>query len=154
MPFRSVIEAAGSALRELEKKLPETATDNASEWGTLIVRADDPNGGYNYYYHPITESSGVREWKATLRAPNGSIEWAICHTHPNDTGFSSGDKDIAQGKKFFSKMKIFMVTFSGAYWYDGTYGEEIGRNSHLRFGTLWGDTYPWAFHQSTEKLLK
>ena len=151
--YRSEMEAAGAALRQMETKLPLTAADGI-EWGTVIHRWEDFEGAplYSFMNPSVNQSGEGNEWIPTRPLRNGWVEWAICHTHPNDTGFSSKDKDMALGKQLFRRSRIYMITHSGAYWYDGTYDDtQYGRNSLARFGTIWGTPYPWKLDKPLER---
>ncbi len=140
--YRSEKEAAYFALRELEKYLPSTSDNNGVEWGTIIYRYDDPQGGYWYSFQNPSKGS-KREWEPSELVPNGSVEAAYCHTHPNDAPFSNVDIDTALGKTFpYPRNTMYMVTQSGAYWYDGKLEDKMfGRSSHVRYGTMWGLPY-------------
>ena len=92
--YRSEKECAYFALRELEKYLPSTPDNEGTEWGTIIYRYDDPEGGYWYSFLNPTKGK-TREWEPTLLAPSGSTERAYCHTHPNNKGFSKSKDNTA-----------------------------------------------------------
>jgi len=141
--YKSEKEAAYFALRELEKHLPATPDNEGVEWGTIIFRYDDAVGGGYWYSFQNPSKGHKREWEPTEPAPNGSVEHAFCHTHPNNAGFSDVDVNTALGKTFpFPRCTMYMVTQSGAYWYDGTFEDKMfGRNSHVRYGTMWGQPY-------------
>lgn len=147
--YKSEKEAAYFALRELERYVPAEWTDGGIEWGTVIYRAVDSAGGYRYtFINP--EEGKVREYEPPPPplSTSGWTEIAIVHTHPNDTGFSGNDKTIT----LFRKCTMYMVTQSGAYWYEGKADfDGYGRNSLARFGTMWGDQYPWALDDPTVK---
>jgi Domain of unknown function (DUF4329) len=140
--YRSEKEAAYFALRELENYLPTTPDNKGTEWGTIIFRYDDPEGGYWYSYQNPSKG-GAAEWEPRATAPKGSVEYAFCHTHPNDAPFSKKDVDTALGKTFpHPRCTMYMVTQSGAYWYDGKFEDKMfGRDSHIRYGTMWGLPY-------------
>lgn len=151
--YRSELEAVGAALRQMESKLPAIPADGI-EWGTVIYRWEDFEGAPLYSFMNPSDGKGAKnEWVPTPPLNNGWVEWAICHTHPNDTGFSSNDKDMALGKQLFRRSRIYMVTHSGAYWYDGIPElTDYGRNSRARFATIWGTPYPWKLDKPTEKI--
>jgi hypothetical protein len=151
--YRSEKEAAGAALRQMEYELPEIPA-NGVELGVVVYRWEDWEGAPLYSFMNPSKGTGKdNEWIPTHPMTNGWVEWAICHTHPNDTGFSSKDKDMALGIQLFRRSLIYMVTHSGAYWYDGTLDDtKYGRNSHARFGTFWGDPYPWRLDKPLEKI--
>ncbi len=140
--YSSEKEAAYFALRELKRFLPETPDNKGTEWGSIIYRYNDPEGGYRYSFQiPTTGMSA--EWQPTGKTPAGAIECAYCHTHPNDKPFSKVDIDTALGKRFpYPKTRMYMVTQSGAYWYDGKLDEKLwSRSSSARYGTMWGLQY-------------
>ncbi|HQU84858.1 MAG TPA: hypothetical protein PKY59_17095 [Pyrinomonadaceae bacterium] len=140
--YRSEKEAAYFALQQLSAYLPETPDYNSVEWGTIIYRFDDPKGGYWYSYQEFYKGDSA-EWEPRGRVPNGAVERAYCHTHPNDAPFSNKDVDTASGKTHvYPPCTMYMVTQSGAYWYDGrTEPKLFPRNSPIRYGTMWGLPY-------------
>lgn len=140
--YRSEKECAYFALRELERYLPPTPDNDGVEWGTIIYRYDDPEGGYWYSFLNPTKGR-LREWEPTGLVPKAATERAYCHTHPNDRGFSTVDIDTALGQTFpYPRCTMYMVTQSGAYWYEGKYEDKMfGRSSHVRYGTMWGLPY-------------
>jgi len=142
--YRSEKETAYFALRELEGHLPETPTGKADEWGMLIFRQSDPEGGYLYTYQSPYKSGLTREWRPKGRAPNGWEAVSFCHTHPNIKGFSKTDIDNAWGLSmaFPGEKCIYMINKAGAYWYDGGIEHSLyPRKSTLRYGTYWGTEY-------------
>ncbi len=140
--YRSEREAAYYALQELKSYVPKEWDDNGTEWGTVIYRCDAPDGGY-WYTFIIPAMGTTREYVVPPPPPTSSgwREVAVAHTHPNDTGFSGGDIKNA----LFSQYTWYMVTQSGAYWYLGEFAaKDVGTNSHERYGTMWGQPYPWS----------
>jgi hypothetical protein len=148
--YESEREAALWALRELQQYVPKKIDQNGIEWGTMIHRGTDPEGGYVYRF--LTPEKGLVCEYVPANPPSWSSNWrdcAIVHTHPNDSGFSENDKTIAIARQ----VTIYMVTHSGAYFYQGKIEYACyGRDSHVRFGTLWGDPYPWALNEANTKV--
>jgi len=140
--YRSEKEAAYFALQELKAYLPATPDNNGTEWGTIIYRFDDPEGGYWYSYQAVYKGKSA-EWEPRGSVPGGAVERAYCHTHPNDAPFSKQDVDTALGETHvYPRCTMYMVTQSGAYWYDGRIEDKFfPRNSSVRYGTLWGKPY-------------
>ena len=137
--YKSEKMAAYWALKNLADTLPETpkSARESPEWGTIVFRWEDlEEGGYCYAYQwPLYASpdpDGL--WRPLGRVPAGTEEWAYCHTHPNDTFFSTIDTATAEREKTV----MYMVCRSGAYWFDG---KTEGLSRSARFGILWG-TYP------------
>jgi len=141
--YRSEKEAAYWALRAMEKHVPAIWDDDGMEYGTMIYRIEDPWSGYWYTFS--TPEPGKTRLYEPPPPPGSSTGWteaALVHTHPNDTGISDGDIKIA----IWNKYTVYMVTQSGAYWYEGKPEyEKYGKKSHVRYGTMWGQPYPWSF---------
>lgn len=143
MQYKSEKEAAYWALKALESKLPATPTSAtiSPEWGTTIVRSNDPAGGYFYsFLQPTKAFTSDGLWAPSGAIPAGAKAWAYAHTHPNNTFFSTIDTQQARGERGLVKEKtvIYMVNKKGAYWYDGR-TEYLAPNA--RYGKFWGD-YP------------
>lgn len=140
--YRSEKEAAYFALRRLESFLPPAPESKGIEWGMAILRCEDANGGYWYTFQEPTKGTAA-EWQPTGVVPKGWKEYAYCHTHPNDAPFSSTDIDTALGKKSpYPRCTMYMVTQSGAYWYDGKFEDQMfARNAQVRYGKFWGKPY-------------
>ena len=140
MAFKSEKEAAYWALANLEQNLPAEPA-NGIEWGMIIYRSPDPEGGYFYDFQWPPYSIGQQnEWEPKGKVPNGAEEVGYCHTHPNDAPFSRTDKQTAIGQRGLDRARkiMYMVTQSWAFWYDER-DENI--SAKARLGIFWG-TYP------------
>lgn len=138
MSYKSEKYAACYALLSLEQTLPSEPRDD-KEWGVTIYRWSDPEGGYFYDFQwPPYTYPGQNGWLPAGRIPKGAEEVAYCHTHPNNTYFSTNDTKLARGELpiivISMKCTVYMVNQTGAYWYDGR--TEFLEESQ-RKGTLW-----------------
>jgi hypothetical protein len=142
--YKSEKEAAYWALKLLEEKLPTSPKSavESPEWGTIIFRWSDPEGGYKYSFQQPLYKAVTKDglWQPLGAIPSFAKAWAYAHTHPNNTYFSNIDLETARGERGLVKERtvMYMVNRIGAYWYDG-------RTEYLapsaRHGLLWG-TYP------------
>lgn len=150
--WKSELHCAMFALRELERKLPKPASawdsgssdDTVPEWGTVIFcweSRDTADPGTKYSYQPIYTNKEKSNWQPVGIVPAFTKMCAACHTHPNNSFFSTTDTETARGESGTGDkaLNMYMVNRTGAYRYFGQpewLAESMTRNQ--RYLKLWG----------------